>query len=181
MHIAPAFGPEDLAIGRAQGWPIFKPVDDAGMFNDLAPEFVRGLFVKDADPAIVEDLRERGLLLREGTIEHSYPFCWRCGTPLLYYARSTWYARTTAVKERLLGVNETVNWFPEHIKHGRYGDWLENNVDWAVGRERYWGTPLPLWRCGAGHVTPIGSLGNWARWPAATCPTSTRTARSSTR
>jgi isoleucyl-tRNA synthetase len=158
VHIAPAFGPEDLAIGRAQGWPIFKPVDDAGMFNDLAPEFVRGLFVKDADPAIVEDLRERGLLLREGTIEHSYPFCWRCATPLLYYARSTWYVRTTAVKERLLGVNETVNWFPEHIKHGRYGDWLENNVDWAVGRERYWGTPLPLWRCGAGHVTPIGSL-----------------------
>ena len=158
VHIAPAFGAEDLAVGREQGWPVFKPVDDAGRFNESAPPFVRGLFVKDADPAIVEDLRERGLLLRETTIEHSYPFCWRCGTPLLYFARSTWYARTTAVKERLLGVNDAVNWFPDHIKHGRYGDWLENNVDWAVGRERYWGTPLPLWRCGAGHVTPMGSL-----------------------
>ncbi len=158
VHMAPAFGAEDLAVGRAQGWPIFKPVDDTGRFNDLGPAFVRGLFVKDADPRIVEDLDERGVLLRAGTVEHAYPFCHRCGTPLLYYARSAWYVRTTAVKERLLEVNGSVGWIPEHIKEGRYGDWLENNVDWALSRERYWGTPLPIWRCASGHQTAIGSL-----------------------
>jgi isoleucyl-tRNA synthetase len=158
VHMAPAFGPEDLAVGRAMGWPIFKPVDDTGRFNDLAPVSIRGLFVKDADPKIVEDLGDRGVLLRAGIVEHAYPFCHRCGTPLLYYARSAWYARTTAVKERLLEVNGSVSWVPGHIKEGRYGNWLENNVDWALSRERYWGTPLPIWRCPAGHQTAIGSL-----------------------
>ncbi|HEY6568407.1 MAG TPA: isoleucine--tRNA ligase [Actinomycetota bacterium] len=158
VHLAPAFGPEDLAIGRAQGWPVFKPVGDDGRFTDLAPEFVRGLFVKDADPHIVQELRERGVLLREETYEHNYPFCWRCATPLLYYARTSWYVRTTAVKDRLLAVNDDVQWFPDHIREGRYGDWLENNVDWGVSRERYWGTPLPIWRCAEGHVRAVGSL-----------------------
>jgi isoleucyl-tRNA synthetase len=158
VHMAPAFGAEDLEVGQVEGWPVFKPVGDDGRFNDLAPAFIRGLFVKDADPVIIEDLASRNRLLRAGTIEHTYPFCWRCGTPLLYYARTSWYVRTTAVKERLLEVNEEVDWHPDHIKHGRYGNWLENNVDWAVSRERYWGTPLPIWRCSEMHATAIGSL-----------------------
>jgi isoleucyl-tRNA synthetase len=158
VHMAPAFGAEDLAVGLAEGWPVFKPVADDGRFTELGPEIVRGLFVKDADPVIVEDLRDRGLLIRSGTFEHTYPFCWRCGTPLLYYARTSWYVRTTAVRDRLLEVNDDVHWYPDHIKHGRYGNWLENNVDWALSRERYWGTPLPIWRCANAHATAIGSL-----------------------
>jgi isoleucyl-tRNA synthetase len=158
VHMAPAFGAADLEVGLREGWPVFKPVDDAGLFTDLAPEFVRGLFVKDADAGIIEDLRSRGVLLRAETYRHNYPFCWRCHTPLLYYARTSWYVRTTAVKDRLLAVNDTVEWYPEHIKTGRYGDWLANNVDWALSRERYWGTPLPIWRCAEGHQTAVGSL-----------------------
>jgi isoleucyl-tRNA synthetase len=159
IHVAPGFGAEDLEMGRREGWPVYRPIDDDGRFTDETPvDFVLGKPVKEADPIITADLRSRGLLLREGTYVHTYPLCWRCDTPLLNMARTSWYVRTTARKDRLLEVNESVNWYPSHIKHGRYGDWLENNVDWALSRERYWGTPLPIWRCQEQHITVLGSL-----------------------
>jgi len=146
VHIAPAFGMDDMEMGRKHDLPVLQTVGPRGNFIDEITPW-RGHFVKDADPLIVEELRRRGLLYHIGEYEHTYPFCWRCDTPLLYYAKTTWYVRTTARKDRLLANNEEINWYPEHIKHGRFGDWLSNNVDWALGRERYWGTPLPIWEC----------------------------------
>ncbi len=157
VHQAPAFGEEDAAVARVEGLPMLNPVDSDGAFDHRVPRW-QGQFVKDADPDIVFDLADRDLLVREQPYEHSYPHCWRCGTPLIYWAKTSWFVRTSSRTEELLRENETINWQPDHIKHGRFGKWLEGNIDWALSRDRYWGTPLPIWRCAEGHERCIGSV-----------------------
>ncbi|HEX8804939.1 MAG TPA: isoleucine--tRNA ligase [Acidimicrobiales bacterium] len=158
VHLAPAFGEEDAQVGRAEGLPVLNPVDAEARFDHRVPRW-NGRFVKDADPEIIADLRARGLLVAEMPYEHSYPHCWRCGTPLIYWAKTSWFVRTEERIGDLLAQNEAIEWYPEHIKHGRFGKWLEGNIDWALSRDRYWGTPLPIWRCqGCGQETCVGSV-----------------------
>ncbi len=157
VHTALAFGEDDFQLGERYGMTLQNPVLPDGRFDARVPDF-QGELVYDHNPEIVAALRASGRLLRASDYEHAYPHCWRCGTALLYYAKSSWYLRTSAVKDRLLAANETIGWHPEHIKHGRFGRWLENNVDWALSRERYWGTPLPIWECGCGERFCAGSV-----------------------
>lgn len=157
VHIAPAFGEDDANVGRKYDLPFVQLVDAKGDLTEDTP--FAGKFVKDADPLVLKDLEERGLLFCAPDFEHSYPHCWRCGTPLIYYARESWFIKMTAVKDDLIRNNNTVNWVPDSIGKGRFGDWLENIQDWGISRNRYWGTPLNIWECaGCGHQHSVGSI-----------------------
>ncbi|MSR93849.1 isoleucine--tRNA ligase [Clostridiaceae bacterium 68-1-5] len=156
VHNAPAFGEDDAKVGRKYDMPFVQLVDDKGEMSPSTP--FAGLFVKKADPKVLEDLEERGLLFTAPVFEHSYPHCWRCDTPLIYYARESWFIKMTAVKEDLIANNNTIHWIPESIGKGRFGDWLENVQDWGISRNRYWGTPLNIWECECGHQHSIGSI-----------------------
>ncbi|RKL64354.1 isoleucine--tRNA ligase [Thermoanaerobacteraceae bacterium SP2] len=158
VHIAPAFGEDDSRVGQKYGLPVLQPVDAQGKFTGEVTPWA-GMFVKDADKGIIKDLKQRNLLYKSQKYLHSYPFCWRCDTPLLYYGRSSWFIKTTAVRDRLLEVNKKIGWHPEHIRDGRFGNFLENVIDWCLSRERYWGTPLNIWICKeCGHQHAVGSI-----------------------
>ncbi len=158
VHIAPAFGEDDYQVGLKYDLPIVRPVNASGKFEDIVSDY-KNQFVKDADKNIIQDLKEEKKLVKKITIEHSYPHCWRCHTPLLYYARESWYIRTSKHKEDLLANNEKINWHPPEVGSGRFGEWLKNNIDWSLSRDRYWGTPLNIWICDSCESnTAIGSI-----------------------
>ncbi len=163
VHIAPAFGEEDMQIGKENNLPVLLTVDEDGKFKKEIKKWA-GVWVKDADPSIVEDLKKKNLLFKEELYEHDYPFCWRCSTPLLYYAKQSWFINMQKVKKDLIANNQKINWVPSHLKKGRFGEWLREIKDWAFSRERYWATPLPIWRCKkCENLVVIGSKDDIAR------------------
>ena len=157
VHTAYAYGEDDYRVCQKYGVTFYQNVDTTGHLNELAGPF-KGLFVKDADPVVLKYMEENGSLFAALPFEHNYPFCWRCDTPLLYYARSTWFIKMTALRDNLVRNNRTINWYPDNIKEGRFGNFLENVIDWGLSRERYWGTPLPIWECECGHRHTVGSI-----------------------
>ncbi|MFH1681222.1 MAG: isoleucine--tRNA ligase, partial [Candidatus Eisenbacteria bacterium] len=170
VHIAPAYGEDDYRVGQEEGLPVISLVDEAGKFTDAVADWA-GRPVKEADPEIIRDLEARGLLFRRETTTHSYPHCWRCTTPLLYFARASWFIRTTAYRDRLIEENAKIAWYPPEIGQNRFGKWLEGNVDWCLSRDRYWGTPLNIWRCGSCEsTTSVGGVEELGRRAIAPLP-----------
>ncbi|MCX8057609.1 MAG: isoleucine--tRNA ligase [Ignavibacteria bacterium] len=157
VHIAPAFGEDDYQVGKKYDLPLINPVDKSGRFNELITDF-KSMHVKEADPHIIQNLKSRKLLFKKETIEHSYPHCWRCKSPLLYYARESWYIATTKYVDMMIELNKQINWYPPEVGKGRFGNWLEENKDWALSRDRFWGTPLPIWVSEDGDMFAIGSI-----------------------
>ena len=157
VHMAPGFGEVDYDDCKKNNLPFVQPVKEDGTFTADVPEY-KGMFVKKADPLIIKDLEKKGILFKTEHYTHSYPFCWRCHSPLIYYAMMSWFVKTTAVKDRMVELNKKINWYPKHIRDGRFGEWLANIKDWALSRKKFWGTPLPIWRCGCGNEIAIGSV-----------------------